>query len=132
MNIFAVISVTNDATNQPILRKVRNIDPKGDRTLGIITKPNRLPAGSGSESKFLELARNEDVFFKLDWHVLKNCSFEEGSSSLIKRNAFEAICFHTSNFKSLFKNNLGIDMLRSRLSLLFFEKSYLDYIGTLN
>lgn len=63
--------MTNDAVNQPILR-----------TLGIITKPDRLSAGSGSESKFLELARNKDVFFKLGWHVLKNRSFEEADSSL--------------------------------------------------
>ena len=118
---LAVISATNDAANQPILRKVRNVDPKGDRTLGIITKPDRLPAGSGSESKFLELARNEDVFFKLGWHVLKNRSFEEGSSSLMERNASEATYFRTSNFKSLPKDNLGIDTLRSRLSLLLFE-----------
>jgi hypothetical protein len=62
---LAVVAATNDAANQPILRKVRIVDPKGDRTLGIITKPDRLPPRSGSESKFLELARNEDVFFKL-------------------------------------------------------------------
>ncbi|KAH8650863.1 hypothetical protein BGZ60DRAFT_421011 [Tricladium varicosporioides] len=48
-----------------ILRKVWLVDPEGNRTLGIITKPDKLPARSGSESKFLELVRNEDVFFKL-------------------------------------------------------------------
>jgi GTPase SAR1 family protein len=118
---LAVVSATNDAANQPILREVRRVDSKGDRTLGIITKPDRLPAGSGSESKFLELARNEDVFFKLGWHVLKNRGFEEGISSLMERNASEATYFRTSNFKSLPKENVGIDTLRSRLSLLLFE-----------
>ncbi|PQE28022.1 hypothetical protein CJF32_00005775 [Rutstroemia sp. NJR-2017a WRK4] len=118
---LAVVSATNDAANQPILREVRRVDSKGDRTLGIITKPDRLPSGSGSESKFLELARNEDVFFKLGWHVLKNRSFEEGSSSLMERNASEATYFRTSNFKTLPKENVGIDTLRSRLSLLLFE-----------
>ncbi|ESZ97970.1 putative dynamin GTPase [Sclerotinia borealis F-4128] len=118
---LAVVSATNDAANQPILRRVREVDPKGDRTLGIITKPDRLPAGSGSERKFLELASNEDVFFKLGWHVLKNRSFEEGTSSLVERNASEATYFRTSNFKSLPKDHLGIDTLRNRLSLLLFE-----------
>lgn len=35
-----------------------------------------MSAGSGSQSKFLELAHNEDVFSKPSWHVLKNQSFE--------------------------------------------------------
>ncbi|OBT39084.1 hypothetical protein VE00_09921 [Pseudogymnoascus sp. WSF 3629] len=118
---LAVVAATNDAANQPILRKVRLVDPKGDRTLGIITKPDRLPGGSGSESKFLELARNEDVFFKLGWHVLKNRSFEEANSSLEERNASEAKYFRTSSFNTLAKENVGIDSLRARLSLLLFE-----------
>lgn len=42
---LAVISATNDHANQPILTKVRKYDPEGERTLGIITKPDRVPAG---------------------------------------------------------------------------------------
>ena len=65
---LAVVSAAYDCANQKILTKVREVDPKGDRTLGIITKPDLLPSGSGSETAFLELARNEDIFFKLyDW-----------------------------------------------------------------
>ena len=64
---LAVISATNDYANQSILTKVREVDPEGERTLGIITKPDRLPSGSGSEQAFLNLAQNEDVFFKLGW-----------------------------------------------------------------
>lgn len=118
---LAVISATNDAANQSILKEVRRVDPKGGRTLGIIPKPGRLPAGSGSESKFLELVRNEDVFFKLGWHVLKNRSFEEGNSSLMERSESETTYFRTSNTKSLPKENVRIHALGSRLSLLFFE-----------
>jgi hypothetical protein len=118
---LAVISATNDHANQPILTKVREYDPDGDRTLGIITKPDRLPSGSGSEKAFISLARNEDVFFKLGWHVLKNRSFEEGESSLMERNSLEQTFFRTSNFKILPKDSVGIDALRNRLSVLLFE-----------
>lgn len=97
------------------------MDPKGDRTLGIITKPDRLPAGSGSESKLLELARNEDVFFKLGWHVLKNRTFEEANYALEERDASERKYFRTSNFKSLPQESVGIGSLKTRLSLLLFE-----------
>ena len=118
---LAVISATNDHANQPILTKVRKYDPDGDRTLGIITKPDRLSSGSGSEKAFIALARNEDVFFKLGWHVLKNRSFEEGHSSLMERNIAEQAFFRTSNFKTLPKECVGINTLRTRLSVLLFE-----------
>lgn len=118
---LAVISATNDAANQPILQRVRSFDPHGDRTLGVITKPDRLSAGSGSETKFLELARNEDVFFKLGWHVIKNRKFEETSCSIEQRNHSEQSFFSTSRFSTLPKENVGIDALRVRLSYLLFE-----------
>lgn len=118
---LAVVSATNDAANQPILQRVRKFDPQGERTLGVITKPDRLSEGSGSEAKFLELARNEDVFFKLGWHVIKNRKFEESKFSIDERNLSEKTFFRTSNFKTLPKENVGIDALRTKLSQLLFE-----------
>ena len=118
---LAVVSGTNDHANQKILTKVREVDPQGDRTLGIITKPDRLPAGSRSEAKFIELANNQDIFFKLGWHVLKNRAYEDMDCSLDERNAAEAKFFATSNFKNLPTSCLGINTLRTRLSQLLFE-----------
>lgn len=118
---LAVISATNDYANQAILTKVRKFDSKGSRTLGIITKPDRLPRGSGSEKAFISLARNEDIFFKLGWHVLHNRSFEETSCSFEERNKFEAGYFRKSNFKTLLADAVGIDRLRDRLSLMLFD-----------
>jgi hypothetical protein len=118
---LAVISATNNHANQSILTKAKKYDPDGGRTLGIITKPDRVPSGSGSEEAFISLAKNEDVFFKLGWHVLKNRSFEEGSSSLEERNSSERSFFNQSNFKALSRESVGIDALRDRLSLLLFE-----------
>jgi len=118
---LAVIAATNDYANQGILTKVHKVDEKGERTLGIITKPDRLSRGSGSEKAYLALARNEDVFFSLGWHVLKNRAYEEGASSFLERNMSEAAYFRTSNFKTLHRDCVGIDSLRSRLSQLLFN-----------
>ena len=118
---LAVVSAAYDCANQKILSKVRKVDEQGDRTLGIITKPDLLPSGSGSENGFLELARNEDIFLKLGWHVLKNRKFDEREYSLMERHFSEDLYFRTSNFKSLPDSNLGIDKLRVRLSVLLFE-----------
>ncbi len=118
---LAVVSASNDYANQGILKKVRKVDPEGDRTLGIITKPDRLSPGSGSEQAFLGLARNEDIFFKLGWYVLKNRSYEEGSSSFEQRNFSEMTYFRKSIFSTLPKECVGITSLRSRLSRLLFD-----------
>lgn len=118
---LAVVAATTDYANQGILTKVRKVDPKGERTLGIITKPDRLPSGSGSEKSYIDLAGNKDVFFKLGWHVIKNRAFEETSTTFLERNASEAHYFSKSNFKSLPKDCVGIDSLRKRLSHQLFE-----------
>lgn len=118
---LAVISAANDYANQSILTKVRKVDPEGERTLGVITKPDRLPSGSGLETAFLALARNEDIFFKLGWHVLKNRTFEESSTSFVERNLSEISYFRKSSFNTLAIDCYGIDSLRSRLSQLLFH-----------
>ena len=117
---LAVVSAAYDCANQKILTKVREVDPKGDRTLGIITKPDLLPSGSGSETAFLELAQNQDIFLKLGWHVLKNRKYDERESTLVERDLSEEQYFRTSNFKNLPHNHRGIRALRSRLSELLF------------
>lgn len=89
--------------------------------MGVVTKPDRLSHGSGSETKFLELARNEDVFFKLGWHVIKNRKFEESECSIEERNLSEKTFFSVSNFRTLPMEDVGIDMLRVKLSHLLFD-----------
>ncbi|KAI9808036.1 MAG: hypothetical protein M1827_007542 [Pycnora praestabilis] len=118
---LAVVSASNDYANQGILKKVRRVDREGDRTLGIITKPDRLSSGSGSEKAFIGLARNEDIFFKLGWHVLKNRNYEEGSNSFEQRNVSEVNYFRKSNFSTLPRDCVGISSLRDRLSELLFN-----------
>ena len=118
---LAVVSATSDYANQKILEKVREVDPKGERTLGIITKPDRLDAGSGSEKAFIELANNNDVFFQLGWHVLKNRSYDQREFQLHERNRAEDTFFRVSNFRNLAPESRGIDALRRRLALLLFQ-----------
>ncbi|TLD09633.1 hypothetical protein PspLS_11704 [Pyricularia sp. CBS 133598] len=114
---LAVISATNDAANQGILQKVRKFDPKGERKLGVITKPNKLEAGSGSEAKFMRLHA-----IKMSSSSLADMSmFSEQDFSFEERNTSEMNFFCTSNFRSLPKEMLGIDTLRVRLSHLLFN-----------
>jgi hypothetical protein len=43
--------------NQPVTKFARQIDPFGTKTLGLITKPEKIERGSDSEAYYVELAR---------------------------------------------------------------------------
>ena len=123
--ILAVVSAKNDIGNQIILRRAREVDPQGLRTLGIITKPDTLSKGSKAEEAFLALAKNEDVVFRLGWHVVKNLDSgvtDSQPTPPFNREEQEASYFKNSNFKSLPSHHIGIISLRTRLSKVLFHQ----------
>ncbi|KAK2589438.1 hypothetical protein QQS21_012884 [Conoideocrella luteorostrata] len=52
--ILAVVSAKSDFTLQQVTRPARQFDPQGDRTLGLITKPDTLDGGSDSEASMAQ------------------------------------------------------------------------------
>ncbi|KAF2795549.1 hypothetical protein K505DRAFT_273051, partial [Melanomma pulvis-pyrius CBS 109.77] len=117
--ILAVVSAKNDFPNQIVLKRAREVDPQGLRTLGVITKPDQLVGGSDGEKIFLSLARNEQVEFNLGWHVVRNLDSGDENQD---RDATEKQFLAESNFRSLPAANLGITHLRQRLSIVLFEQ----------
>ena len=120
--ILAVVSAKNDIGNQIVLRRAREVDPEGKRTLGIITKPDTLPKDSGSEKTFLRLARNNDVKFDLGWHVVRNLDTGIQDNSAKPRDEQERAYFRESNFKNLRPDSVGIAALRVKLSKILFNQ----------
>lgn len=114
--ILAVVSAKNDYANQIVTKLAREVDPSGLRTLGIITKPDTLHPGSESERAFLDLAKNEDVFFGLGWHLLKNRDYTSRECSLEERDKAEKEFFSYGIWTSLPSNSLGVETLKPRLS----------------
>ncbi|KAL2156650.1 hypothetical protein VTH82DRAFT_1395 [Thermothelomyces myriococcoides] len=120
--ILAVVSAKNDIANQVVLGLARTADPKGNRTLGVITKPDTLIPGGGSEAMYLSLARNQEIKFHHGWHVLKNMDSEKGSSTLAARDHEEAEFFSSGSWTTLPRSCLGIDNLRTRLSRVLLQQ----------
>lgn len=114
--ILAVVSAKNDYANQIVLKLARAADKRGNRTLGVITKPDTLVANSESEAMYVSLARNQDVEFRLGWHVLKNMDSETGEWSLADRDVKEEEFFSQGIWEDLPRSLLGVDKLRKRLS----------------
>ena len=120
--ILAVVSAMNEFANQIVLKKARDVDPDGKRTIGIITKPDTLRLGTALERDFLALARNEDVKFERGWHVVRNLDLGTGEGDTKDRDSEEANFFEKSNFKSLPPSSTGIASLRHRLSQVLFDQ----------
>ncbi|KAM3560254.1 hypothetical protein ARSEF4850_003734 [Beauveria asiatica] len=114
--ILAVVSAKNDYANQIVLKLAREADPTGRRTLGVITKPDTLNAGSESEHSFLSLAQNQEVPFHLGWHVLRNRDTETETWTLQKRDAEESRFLSLGAWVSVPAESRGIASLRARLS----------------
>ncbi|KAL8392358.1 hypothetical protein RB599_005038 [Gaeumannomyces hyphopodioides] len=113
--ILAVVSADVPFTNQPVTKFAREIDPKGVRTLGLITKPDRLDEGSESERYYVDLAQNRNVKLKLGWHVLRNRSYDTRKETAEERDAREQIFFDESAWRDLEPSQLGVKALRERL-----------------
>jgi GTPase SAR1 family protein len=69
--VLAVVQATNDIANQVIVQLARQHDPEGERTVGIITKPDLI--NEGSEASLALLANNRsNVKLHLGFFLLKN------------------------------------------------------------
>lgn len=114
--ILAVISAKSDFVLQSVTKYSRKIDPHGLRTLGIITKPDKLDVGSESEKEFVDLAENRSAYFHRGWHVLVNRDYTTRTYTQDQRDEAEHKFLSSGVWARLPSNHKGITTLRSRLS----------------
>ena len=73
--ILAVIPLTQDLATIDILQRAKEVDPSGLRTVGVLTKPDRIERGAEQEAiSILENARKP---LKLLYYMVKNRSPED-------------------------------------------------------
>ncbi|KAI1315614.1 P-loop containing nucleoside triphosphate hydrolase protein [Xylariaceae sp. FL0255] len=120
--ILAVVSAKSDFALQQVTRHARALDPQGLRTLGLITKPDTLDAGSDSEQFYVELAQNKDVKFRLGWHVLRNRSYVTRETTTTQRDLAESDFFAAGIWTTLPASQLGVTSLRTRLSTVLHDQ----------
>ena len=114
--ILAVVSAKSDFALQEITEMTRELDPKGNRKLGLITKPDVLDAGSDSEAAYVKLAENKDVVLRLGWHILKNRDYKMRDATSVERDEAEERFFKSGIWSTMDPRNLGVKSLKPRLS----------------
>jgi GTP-binding protein EngB required for normal cell division len=66
--ILAVLSAKVEYVLQEVTDLAKGADSQGLRTIGLITKPDTLDAGSDSERSWVQIAMNKDEELALGWH----------------------------------------------------------------
>ncbi|KAK8071806.1 hypothetical protein PG996_005154 [Apiospora saccharicola] len=67
--ILAVVSAANEFPLQQVTQRAREIDPFGERTMGLITKPDKLDRDSNNESASRDRLESE-FFVQAPWNTL--------------------------------------------------------------
>ncbi|KAL8646345.1 MAG: hypothetical protein Q9226_006899, partial [Calogaya cf. arnoldii] len=119
--ILAVVQAGNDIANQGIIRKSRHFDKAGQRTVGVITKPDLI--NRGTEKRIALLAKNLDTTkLQLGYFLVKNPTPTELASGITpdQRQRGEVTFFQSSPWKEqgLAMDRVGILSLRSYLQTL--------------
>ncbi|CAK7274263.1 hypothetical protein SEPCBS57363_006074 [Sporothrix epigloea] len=116
--ILVVVSAAYEFVNQLATQLAREVDPRGTRTMGLITKPDKLDDRSDREQAFIKMAMNRDVVLQLGWHVLRNRCRETRNATREERDANEKLFFTKpgSPWLVLPSDHLGVGTLRPRLS----------------
>ncbi|KAI1495922.1 P-loop containing nucleoside triphosphate hydrolase protein [Biscogniauxia marginata] len=127
--ILAVVTADNPFANQPVTKFARKIDPSGSRTLGLITKPDKIDSGSDSEKYYVELAQNLNVKLSLGWHVLRNRGHTTATDTIKERDEREAKFFTNSIWNTLDSSQLGVESLRARLRQVLWKQIYTGLPG---
>ncbi|KAI8159533.1 P-loop containing nucleoside triphosphate hydrolase [Colletotrichum sp. SAR 10_70] len=123
--ILAVVPANYDFANAEILGLCKQYDPAGERTLGIITKPDTITAPDSQRPTALVgiMQGREPSFSKFKWHVVRNLDTEavEARASMEQRDRAETLLFDEDPWSDLSSHQCGIGQLRLRLRKMYFE-----------
>ncbi|ORX34446.1 dynamin GTPase [Kockovaella imperatae] len=114
--MLVVVPCNTDIATQDIIEKAEEVDPLGQRTLGILTKPDLIDRGA--ESAIVDIMEGRKHQLALGWHLLRN----PGQADLLRkdgsrsRSSEESIFFETkSPWNLLGSDKVGVESLLIRL-----------------
>ncbi|EGP83318.1 unnamed protein product [Zymoseptoria tritici ST99CH_3D1] len=112
--ILAVVPANVDVATQEILELATEADPQGDRTLGVLTKPDLMDRGT--EGRSVDLLEGRARVMQLGWHVIRNPGQMEMAEKNLDRNTLERDFFRNkAPWSDLDDDKVGVDTLRIRL-----------------
>jgi GTPase SAR1 family protein len=130
--ILAVIKATEDLNNQKVLELCKRYDPKGQRTLGIITRPDVAEHSQKMSLIAVMQGQDEEFRFQHRWHVVRNRTSQEDDLSQAERDRNEDMLLNGHPWNLVDKSCRGIVELRERLRELLFTLAKKELPGLCN
>ncbi|KAF5374338.1 hypothetical protein D9758_004674 [Tetrapyrgos nigripes] len=119
--ILLAVSCETDYQNQGALQLARRWDPNGERTVGVLTKPDRIP--SGDELSWVRFLKNEVPGYTLNnnWYCVK----QPGTTELRNGITWEQARANENNFFSMTPpwslSSILSDLISKRLPEIYTE-----------
>lgn len=117
--ILAVTPANVDIATQEILEMAEELDVKGERTLGVLTKPDLVD--KGAEPAVIAIIEGRSHTLNLGWCIVRNPGQQALANSLSgaaakNRHAREKAFFKSEQpWSDVSKDRVGIEALRIRL-----------------
>lgn len=111
--MLTVIPANVDIATQEIIEMARDVDPKGERTLGVLTKPDLVD--KGAEQRVINLVEGKGFVMKLGWILVRNLGQQELLDGDIDRDSVEESFRHQHPWNTLDPNKFGVKALKVRL-----------------
>ncbi|KAK4202445.1 P-loop containing nucleoside triphosphate hydrolase protein [Triangularia verruculosa] len=108
--ILAVLPCNIDIANQEILTLAEEYDKKGERTLGILTKPDLVLETSAKET-ICSIVENKRKRLALGYYVVRSRGADQDDSGYESREHM----FNQDPWRRLDKGRVGVRALKSRL-----------------
>jgi hypothetical protein len=124
--ILAVVPCNGDIANQKILRLAAEADPKGKRTLGVLTKPD-LAIENATKAVVCDLVNGKRRDLHLGYCVIKNLGADDESGTMNNRHAQEQALFGEAPWNTLPADRLGIPALRLRIGYLLMDRTRAEF-----
>ncbi|KAF8586089.1 hypothetical protein K439DRAFT_1632008 [Ramaria rubella] len=117
--ILVTVACETDFETQGAYRLAKQFDPNGTRTIGILTKPDRIP--EGEHARWMKLIKNEIAVLQNGWYCVKQPStadMDKGITFMEARRRGEDF-FKTSPWSGLdpwHKKRLGTQAVTQKLN----------------
>ena len=112
--MIAVVPANVDIATQEILEMAREVDPQGQRTIGVLTKPDLVD--KGAEANVLDLLSGKGSNAKLGWSIVRNLGQQHLNDGNTDRQSLEENFFRFEKpWDSIDKDRVGVAALQKRL-----------------
>ncbi|KAI9830639.1 MAG: hypothetical protein M1819_005449 [Sarea resinae] len=119
--ILAVVPANVDIATQEIIQMAEDADPNGQRTLGVLTKPDLVDRGAEEKTLGLVTDQTGSGRYELGYTVVCNRSQSELAMTHHERNLREAEFFKTQPWNAVPDKRAGIKALKARLDKLLID-----------